>query len=107
MAEIRDSRSEEDKQRTIGFVVGTDSFMSGWGKAPGRSLFAVPFATESDGVLVRANMTDRTEMKRIRVVGAGWKPRLAQGDHLSICALPVRGGKNGHWLTDCAFRGRN
>lgn len=82
-----DHRSEEDKAATIGFVVATDSFMSGWGQAPGRSLFAVPFRTWAEGRIVSENMHARSEMKRVRVVGKDYRPRMRPGDHLSIRAM--------------------
>lgn len=81
---IDDKRSPEDKAATLGFVVATDSFMSGWGNAPGRSLFAVPFRTWDEADIVEANMRARGDMKRVRVVGAKYRPRLYPGDHLSI-----------------------
>ena len=81
---IDDHRTEQDKKETIGFVVATDSFMSGWGPAQGRSLFAVPYRTDEAHTSVLKNMEDRKEMKRVRTVGADYRPRLGKGDHLSI-----------------------
>ena len=83
-AVIDDRRTEEDKAATIGFVVATDSFMSGWGEARGRSLFAVPVRNWAEAVTVENNMRARSEMKRVRVVGKDYRPRLYPGDHLSI-----------------------
>lgn len=81
---IDDRRSVEDKAETIGFVVATDSSMSGWGKALGRSIFAVPCNSWDQVKIVEANMHERTEMNYVRTVGKNWRPKLRDGDHLSI-----------------------
>ena len=83
---VHDRRTEEDKARTAGFVVATDSFMSGWGKAPGRSLFAVPFADDIQAAIVERNMQHRSEMKRVRIVARDYpqQVKLSPSDHLSI-----------------------
>ena len=79
-----DNRTDEEKAATVGFVVATDSFMSGWGQAAGRSIFAVPIRSWQEADTVERNMKNRSEMKRVRVVGKNWRPRLSPGDHLSI-----------------------
>ena len=71
-----------------GFVVFTDSFMSGWGMAPGRSLYALPYFSHEDMVTLLDNGSRRSEMKRARIVSANKRGmptiRLKDGDHLSI-----------------------
>jgi hypothetical protein len=43
--------------------------------------------------IVEDNMRARSEMKRVRTVGKSWKPKLGDGDHLSIAELdPEVGG---------------
>lgn len=86
-AVINDRRTDEDKAATIGFIVATDKFMSGWGGAPRRSLFAVPVRNREEIDIVEENMRRRREMKRVRFVSADWRPRLQQGDHLSIATF--------------------
>lgn len=81
---IDDRRSAEDKARTVLLVVATDSFMSGWGHAPGKSYFAVPCASLEQAEIVEENMRHRSEMKRVRIVYKDYRPRLRAGDHLSI-----------------------
>ncbi len=81
---IDDRRKPEDKAATVFLVVATDSFMSGWGHAPGRSLFAVPCRSWEEAKIVEDNMRHRSEMKRVRVVGKGYRPKLRDGDHYSI-----------------------
>ena len=82
-----DHRTPEQKAATVCFVVATDSFMSGWGQAKGRSIFAVPCRSMQEAFIVEDNMRHRSEMKRVRIVGADYRPRLYNGDHLSIRAM--------------------
>lgn len=85
MSIIRDDRrSEADKEATVGFVVGTDRFLSGWGQAPNRSLFAVPVKDFDQAEVVAENMRRRGDMLRVRIVGKDYRPRLYDGDHFSI-----------------------
>ena len=84
-ATIEDHRTEEDKALTWAFVVATDSFLSGWGKAPRRSLFAVPVKDHKQADTVIDNMNNRSDMKRPRLVSN--LPRLKPGDHLSIRSM--------------------
>ena len=69
-----------------GFVVFTDRFMSGWGKAPGRSLFALPVASPKEAETVLENGKNRADMQRGRIVSSlkNVKRGLRDGDHLSI-----------------------
>jgi len=86
-ATIDDRRTPEQKRATLGLVVATDNFMSGWGQAQGRSIFAVPFRTWQEGEIVADNMRARSEMRRVRIVGdypGEYRPKLRKGDHLSI-----------------------
>ena len=86
---VDDRRTPEERAQTAGFIVATDTVMSGWGRAPGRSIFALPvtLAELNDGRAVRRmteRMEARPEMSRVRECGRDWRPRLRAGDHLSI-----------------------
>ncbi len=82
---LTDDRTEEEVNKTIGFIIATDKFMSGWGDAPGKSVVAIPFVSCEDMEVVRERMERRAEMKRIRVVyNKNYRPRLYKGDHLHI-----------------------
>ena len=81
---IHDRRSPGEAEATIGFIVATDTFMSGWGKAPGRSLFAIPVRTSDEWDETLRFMHGRSDMKYVREVGRDYRPRLYAGDHLSI-----------------------
>ena len=84
----QDDRTFEDIQRTIGLVVATDRFMSGWGKAPRRSLVACPVVDDEDRERVERRFQLRSEFKRVRFVyGALYTPRLHQGDHLHVYGM--------------------
>jgi hypothetical protein len=79
----------EDGRPAMGYVVATDSFLSGWGLAPGRALFAVAVGTREERAAVESNMRARSEMKRPRFVRprkSDGRPdvRLQPGDHLSV-----------------------
>jgi hypothetical protein len=83
--EISDDRSTEEVAKTYGFVVANDKFMSGWGKAPGRSILAVPFVDEKDRDTILLRVEKRSEMKRVRIVyGKSYHPAMREGDHLHI-----------------------
>ncbi len=83
----QDDRSPADVKRTIGFWVATDSFMSGWGEAPGRSIVAVPFVNADDATTVERQLRLRHEMKRLRMVGPDYQPKLRDGDHYHVYGL--------------------
>lgn len=84
MSKIQDDRTPEEKAATVGFVVATDNFMSGWGQAPGRSLVAVPVTSYEDEKAVTEVLERRHEMKRVRFCMKSYRPRLFDGDHLHI-----------------------
>ena len=90
---INDTRTDEQKAATICYVVATDSFMSGWGKATGRSYYAIACGSSESYDDVANRMSHRDEMKRQRYCGKDWRPHLRQGDHLSI-----------RWETDFTYQ---
>ena len=82
-ATIEDDRTANSRRTHTVLVVGTDSFMSGWGLAPGRS-YAAWACRPEDQYRVYRWVRSRSEMKRVRVVGCDYRPRLGSGDHLHI-----------------------
>lgn len=84
MGTIDDTRTDEQRAATLLLVVATDSFMSGWGRAPRRSLYAVAVPDGATSVDVEARMDSRSDFKRVRVVGPTYRPRLRDGDHLKV-----------------------
>ncbi len=81
MSTIKDDRG--NKSTPWGFVVCTDTFLSGWGGASeGRSLYALAVDNDDEAWMVLNNARDRSDMKRVRFVKT--LPKLRAGDHLSI-----------------------
>jgi hypothetical protein len=69
------------------WAVANDSFMSGWGQAPGRSLVAYPIDLHDGRHSEILNwMRRRGDFKRVRVNME--LPELREGDHLSIYDVP-------------------
>jgi hypothetical protein len=84
MAIVKDHR-ESPGTNPIGFVVFTDSFMSGWGHADGgRSLYALEVTSLDQVDVLLANGKRRSDMKRGRFVRTLRNVRLGARDHLSI-----------------------
>lgn len=83
---VSDERTAGEIAGTVGFVVATDAFMSGWGKASRRSIYAIPLMDWDQLDTVRENFNARSEMKRVRVCGRNWWPRMIGGDHLKIAS---------------------
>ncbi len=74
----------KDKTTPWAFVVMTDAFMSGLGKANGRSLYALAVSNPDEAKRVMDNASRRREMKRVRLVQNLRNVKLKRGDHLSI-----------------------
>lgn len=67
----------------MAYIVGTDSFLSGWGAAKGgRSLYAIEVTTSEEAQIVMENMMCRSDMKRVRY--NLHKPRTRKGDQLTV-----------------------
>ena len=89
---VKDDRTQAEKHETIGFVVATDSFMSGWGGAErGKSLVARPVRSREELDMVTDVFNGRQEFKRVRFVlgkvtkeGRVYKPRMQAGDQLHV-----------------------
>src|SRR5262249_21776926 len=82
---ITDRRDKTEVDDTILLIVATDIFLSGWGTTPGRNIYAIPCRSEAEGWIVLANMRDRSDMSRPRIVGGRhYRPRLLRGDHVVI-----------------------
>ena len=76
-----DDRTPEQKNTHTWLVIGTDSFMSGWGGASGGTSYAAWACRPEHREPVWDWVTSREEMKRVREVsesGYGcspWRPR--------------------------------
>ena len=65
---IEDDRTEEQRATHKYLVVGTDSFMGGWGKAKGGVSYAAWACTRETAPRVLNWVKARREMKRVRLV---------------------------------------
>jgi hypothetical protein len=70
-----DDRTPEEKTTHPIIVVGTDSFMSGWGEAKGGVSYAGWACRHDDVDRVKSWVSSRPEMKRVRIVGNSWRPK--------------------------------
>jgi len=86
MAIIQDDRTATEVEQTLGFVVATDTFMSGWGSAKGgRSIVACPIVSDQDLHKVEQVFDRRPEFLRVRFVqGQTYRPKLGTHDHVHI-----------------------
>lgn len=78
----RRTDAEKDREAFPLFVSMTDKFMSGWGQAPGRSLYSLAVRSVEEAERVIDNAGRRSEMRYVRVSSA--LPRKRPGDHLSV-----------------------
>lgn len=65
---IADDRTKEQKETHTCLIVGTDSFLSGWGEAKGGVSYAVWACKPEDRFNVLSWVEKRTDMKRVREV---------------------------------------
>jgi len=86
MAVRVDDRTSSEVEKTIGFWVATDKFLSGWGMAKGgRSIVACPVVSKEDSDKVERRFQLRKEFIRVRFVsGNKYFPHLRTNDHLHI-----------------------
>ena len=81
---IQDDRSKEQKSTHYALVVGTDTFLSGWGEARGGSSYAA-WAVEPEEVpAMLERISARSDMIRVRVVYGDYRPNPRNCAHLHI-----------------------
>ena len=75
-----------NKTTPWGFVVFTDTFMSGWGHAQGRSLFALAVFDHKEAETVLESGRQRSDMTRGCIVSTlkGLRRSVKPSDHLAI-----------------------
>lgn len=71
---IQDDRTPEQKKTHSWLVIGTDRFMSGWGKAKGGVSYAVWACRPEDRHEVLSWVENRSDMKRVRETVDPYKP---------------------------------
>jgi hypothetical protein len=95
---IQDDRAKEETETHSSLIVGTDSFMSGWGKAEGGKSYAAWACKPEYQRIVQDWVENRSEMKRVRVVGSDYRPTgkghchiyVVRENHPSIAYLNER-----------------
>ncbi len=81
---VDDRTANEKKTHTLG-VVGTDTFMSGWGLANNGMSYAVWACTSDDVDVIEERVRNRGDMKRVRIVTLnGYKARGAKHTHIYV-----------------------
>ena len=65
---VRDDRTKEQKKTHTWLVVGTDKFLSGWGKASDGLSYAAWACKPEDRARVLTWVENRTDMLRVREV---------------------------------------
>ncbi len=66
--EVQDDRTAAQRGKLTSLIVGTDSFLSGWGGAEGGASYAAWACTSEDEPTVLDWVESRSDMKRIRVL---------------------------------------
>ena len=82
--EYQDDRTEDQRKSHQWIVAGTDSFLSGWGKAKGGTSYAGWACKRQDLEKVERWVRNRGDMKRVRVLNGSWKPRGVGHTHVYV-----------------------
>jgi len=72
--ELQDDRTQQQKESHNVIVVGTDTFMSGWGKAGSGKSYAGWACKPQHLPFVQKWVESRSDMKRVRVVDGNYRP---------------------------------
>lgn len=89
---IQDDRTDEQKTTLTYGVVGTDKFMSGWGKAKNGMSYAVWACKPTDIDKVERYVRSRSDMLRVRVVDLRtYRPTASGHCHIYAERITVRG----------------
>lgn len=82
---FQDDRTPEQKKTPHLIVLGTDRFLSGWGKAEGGKSYAGWAVPVGQVDKMEQRIRGRSDMQRVRVVGANYRPPAGPG-HCHIYA---------------------
>lgn len=82
--EIQDDRTLEQKKSHTCLIVGTDSFMSGWGRARGGTSYAVWACVPAHCDTVFNWVSSRSDMKRVHIVYSNWRPKGIGHAHIYV-----------------------
>ena len=80
---MQDDRTQDQKRTHAVIVMGTDSFMSGWGEATGGKSYAGWACKPDDIYSVERWVRRRGDQKRVRIVDGNYKAPSGPG-HVQI-----------------------
>lgn len=84
MVYVDDRTEAETRTHTVG-IVGTDRFLSGWGRSGRGTSFAVWATTPEHAHAVERWVRERSDMSRVRVVDLRtYRPRNASHVHVYV-----------------------
>ena len=81
---VRDDRTPEQIETHPILIVGTDRFLSGWGKARGGMSYAAWACTPEDERSVLEWVERRGDLKRVRVVCGAYRPSGSGDCHIYV-----------------------
>ena len=81
---VRDDRTEEQKQTHTWLVIGTDKFLSGWGKAAGGKSVAAWACKPADRIKVLDWVERRSDMLRVRETTGPYRPSGKGDCHIYV-----------------------
>jgi len=81
---MQDDRTEEQKQTHTWLIIGTDSFMSGWGEAKGGVSYAAWACKPEDRQQCYRMVSARPEMKRVRETADPYRPKGVGHCHIYV-----------------------
>lgn len=84
MMERQDDRTDEQRQTHTVLVVGTDRFLSGWGKAKNGTSYAAWACQPEHAETVERWVRARGDQQRVRVMYDDYRPRGAGHLHIYI-----------------------
>lgn len=91
---LEDDRTAEQKASHTSIVIGTDSFLSGWGAAKGGASYAAWACKPEHFDRVRSWVESRKDMKRVRFTFGSYRPKGAGHCHIYVVneGHPALGG---------------
>lgn len=76
---LQDNRTDEQKRTHTLLIGGTDTFLSGWGKADGGPSFAFWACRPEHANPVESWVRGRGDLQRVRLASGGYRPPSGPG----------------------------
>lgn len=84
LMELQDDRTPEQKKTHKVLIGGTDTFLSGWGKAKGGKSFAFWACTYDNADKVFQWVSNRSDIKKVRYVSSNYRPNAKGHCHIYV-----------------------